>query len=69
MVADTNPIYFVSFKTQLTAGKWYQIQVYPNKANTLSSGLIQMESVSDTGTDYISYDQNFAFGYYYVHPV
>jgi hypothetical protein len=67
-VADTNPIYFVSFGTALTAAKWYQIQVYPNRANTLYSGLIQIESVSDTGTDYISYDQNFAFGYYYVHP-
>lgn len=68
-VADTNPIYFVSFGTALTAGKWYQIQVFPSKSSTLTSGLIQMESVSDTGTDYISYDHNFAFGYYYVHPV
>jgi hypothetical protein len=62
-------VYFVRFNTDLDAGKWYQIQIYPNKANTLTYGLIQMESVSDIVTDYISYDQNFAFGYFYIHPV
>ena len=40
--ADTNGEYFVSFGSALTAGKWYQIQVYPNKANTRTQGLIQM---------------------------
>ena len=39
---DTNGEYFVSFGSALTSGKWYQIQVYPNKANTLTQGLIQM---------------------------
>lgn len=58
--------YYVSFGSALTAGKWYQIQVYPNVANTLTQGLIQMETVSDYGSNYISYDQNFAFGYYKI---
>jgi hypothetical protein len=53
---DSNGEYFMTFGSALTAGKWYQIQVYPNNVNTLTQGLIQMESVSDYGSGYISYD-------------
>ena len=41
-VVDSNPIYYVTFGHALTANKWYEIQITPNKDATISKGLIQV---------------------------
>lgn len=45
---------------------WYEVQVYPNQAVTLtapSNFLVQVLAVSSTATNNIVYDSNLAFGY------
>ena len=63
---DTNPDYYVTFGVDLTAKKWYEIQIFPNMvpAETFPyHGLVQVRALSSLNANAIIYDSNMGFSY------
>lgn len=59
---DSN--YYISFDYEMTANKWYELQIYPTQNPTIpSSKLIQIVAKSDFSTDAIMYESNYAFAF------
>lgn len=68
---STTTQYYVTFGVALTAGKWYQVQLFPDvipgsltpAVSLPYYGLIQIQALSNTASNPITYDSNYAFAY------
>ena len=61
-----DPEYNIKFGVSLTAGKWYEIQLFPTLDPAVAlpyHGLIQVKAISSLHANHILYDSNLAFQY------